>query len=424
MASEEGKNVQDGSADGESAGNKTDETGEFHDEELLQEFKELIDAISRRVVAEAVEPEITQAARGFRQSATGAQRDFETALERLEAIAAEVEEQRESFRTSFLGALDEVFVAQRTALDTLASDTWTALQTASAVSSTKKFEQTVTAASDLAVSLRKAQETNVKQSEALVREVEERLNALHEQVKERQVALDASVEQQGIRLESMSTKIEELSQNLGGLGGYVDVFNEKSSELILRHDRFVTNAEQQRRELSSEHEVRSGQLRWLFRSYLAAAIVLVLIVVGGTWYGLTHLSLQSPESTAFASAFSEGTGLERRVGPASVELAPVGAILAGGQFGPGRCIGYVGRSRSGAIVAPDETSAGEAPSDIVVEDAPADDSTPRAVRVHGDEPIIDIAEAPTEGTAVTEDPGGDTLSRPGESAHDQHSVTP
>lgn len=389
-----------------------DGVGVGRDQELIDEFKELVDTITQQVISRAVEPEITQAVRDLRGSATASQRDFDEALERLKRLSDDAHAQREAFEKGFLNALDEAFTAQRSALDTLATDAESALETASAVVGAKKFEQTVSAARDLAASMRQAQETNTQRAEHLVRDVEERLTALNEGTRERQSELESSIVQQGARLDDMAAKIEELSHHLGGLGGYVDVFNEKSSELLRRHDQFVAKAVEQRAELSSEHEVRSRQLRWLFRAYLAAAVLLVLIVFGGGWYGLSHLNLLSGAADRSADALAtEGQDEPRqalRLGPAAFTLAPVGPAVAGNHFGWVRCIGVLGCPPTDGEGVSEEASTVAGASVTNVGDERAGSEVPQAVIIH-------------DGPGFKRE---DTSANPGESDEEQPAVNP
>ncbi len=210
----------------------------------------------------------------------------------------------------------------------------------------------------------------------------------------------------------MAAKIEELSHHLGGLGGYVDVFNEKSSELLRRHDQFVAKAVEQRAELSSEHEVRSRQLRWLFRAYLAAAVLLVLIVFGGGWYGLSHLNLLSGAADRSADALAtEGQDEPRqalRLGPAAFTLAPVGPAVAGNHFGWVRCIGVLGCPPTDGEGVSEEASTVAGASVTNVGDERAGSEVPQAVIIH-------------DGPGFKRE---DTSANPGESDEEQPAVNP
>ena len=137
------------------------------DQELLADFRILINEVARRVIVEAVKPELSGAVRDLRGSADSARDSLKRSAGQLEQLARSTRDERNAFKDGLLNALSAAFQGQRTALAELAMRTEAAIESAAAVTSAQSFEVAVDEARRMAAALRMMQAEQKASSEAL-----------------------------------------------------------------------------------------------------------------------------------------------------------------------------------------------------------------------------------------------------------------
>ena len=235
--------------------------GDTLDQDLLDDFKELIDGIAERVVRQAVAPEITQATADLRKSAAGARGSLAKSTASLERITSGAHDEREAFKAAFMRELESAFrehtkaigdlteqakVAiekeleeQSSVLTDLAQKTRASIESAAAVTSSREFLDAASEARALTDSFRTSQTKREAAAVALIKQTEGRLTALNEQVARRQMTLEAALTQQGERLDALDRNDRAHSQGLIDVMATVASFRGHSESLLGRHEQLV-----------------------------------------------------------------------------------------------------------------------------------------------------------------------------------------